>query len=134
MGSERVKGSRKLADERAATVARIETMTADLEAIVAATRGANIDDEHDPEGSTIAFERAQVAGLLAQGRTTLAGLDRALARLADGSYWVCERCGARITSERLAAIPAGPRTCMHCAAHERGRLEYSRPLRSRSSL
>ncbi len=103
-------------------MARIQAMTADLEAIVPASHGANIDDEHDPEGSTIAFERAQVAGLLAEARKTLVELDRALARLAERSYWVCERCGVRIAPERLVALPA-TRTCIHCAAQERGHPE-----------
>jgi RNA polymerase-binding transcription factor DksA len=104
-----------LGSERRATQDRIEAMTADFDAIVRASSDANIDDEHDPEGSTVAFERAQVAALLAQARTSLDELDQALARLDAGVYFQCERCGAPIGNERLTARPAS-RTCIGCAS------------------
>jgi DnaK suppressor protein len=100
--------------ERAETLARIRAMQADLDAIVAASANANTDDEHDPEGSTIAYERAQVAALLAGAQSNLGDLDCALARLSAGEYSVCERCRSQVSAERLAALPAG-RTCFDCA-------------------
>ena len=42
-----------------------------------------------------------------------AARERALARLADGSYGICQVCGARISAERLAARPMA-RTCVGC--------------------
>ena len=102
--------------ERAATLARIRAVQADLDAIVAASADANTDDEHDPEGSTIAYERAQVTALLAGARSNLNDIERALARLSAGCYSVCEHCQAQISAERLAALPAG-RTCFDCANH-----------------
>ena len=102
--------------ERVATLARIRAMQADLRAIIAASEDANTDDEHDPEGSTIAYERAQVAALLARAQSNLGDLDCALARLSAGDYSVCERCHSQISAQRLAALPAG-RTCFACAAH-----------------
>jgi DnaK suppressor protein len=101
--------------ERTTTLSRISAMTADFDEIVAATAGSNTDDEHDPEGSTIAFERAQVSALLLEAQAYLAELDRALARVDAGSYGTCERCGAPIAPERLAARPATER-CVSCAA------------------
>ena len=100
--------------ERLATLARIRAMQADIDAIDAASANANTDDEHDPEGSTIAFERAQLAALLAGAESNLADFDRALVRLSAGSYSVCEHCHSEISAERLAALPAG-RTCFDCA-------------------
>ena len=100
--------------ERAATVARIRAMQADLDAIAAASVNTNNDDEHDPEGSTIAYERAQVVALLAAAQSNLGDPDFASARLITGRYSVCERCHAHISSERLAALPAA-RTCFDCA-------------------
>ena len=35
----------------------------------------------------------------------LAGVDAALARLEDGTYWTCEVTGAEIPDEKLAADP-----------------------------
>ncbi len=100
--------------ERAEILARIRALQADLDAIVAASANANPDDEHDPEGSTIAYERAQVAALLARAQSNLGDLDCAVARLSAGGYSVCERCHSQISAERLAALPAG-RTCFVCA-------------------
>ena len=100
--------------ERVETLARIRATQADLDAIVAASANANTDDEHDPEGSTIAYERAQVAALLAGAQSNLRDLDCALARLSAGDYSVCERCHSQISAERLAALPAA-RTCFDCA-------------------
>ena len=100
--------------ERVATLAQIGSTQGDLEAIVGASADANADDEHDPEGSTIAYERAQVDALLARARSHLVDVDRALARLSAGDYSTCERCHCQISTERLAALPAA-RTCIDCA-------------------
>jgi DnaK suppressor protein len=100
--------------ERAAALAQIEALTAEFEGVVAASRSSNADDEHDPEGATIAFERQQVAALLDQARRRLADVEAALERRAAGSYGICETCGRPIAPERLAARPAA-RTCIDCA-------------------
>ena len=81
---------------------------------MAASRSSNADDEHDPEGATIAFERQQLAALLDQARRRLADVEAALERRAAGRYGVCENCGRPIAPERLAARPAA-RTCIDCA-------------------
>jgi DnaK suppressor protein len=54
----------RLGAERQTTIARIQEMTVDFDGIVESSVDANIDDEHDPEGPTVAFERAQLAALL----------------------------------------------------------------------
>ncbi|NEK56905.1 TraR/DksA family transcriptional regulator [Geodermatophilus sabuli] len=100
--------------ERAAVLSQIEALTGEFEEVVAASRASNADDEHDPEGATIAFERQQVAALLDAARRRLADVDAALARRASGDYGVCESCGRPIAPERLAARPAA-RTCITCA-------------------
>jgi len=100
---------------RASAEAEVATLAQDLAALFAASRDSNADDEHDPEGATIAFERAQVAALLTAGRQRLADLDQALRRVDEGSYGTCEACGQPIPAERLAARPSA-RTCVACAA------------------
>lgn len=97
------------------TVERIAAMTAELNAVAAAVAGSNTDDEHDPEGSTIAFEREQLAALRAQAEQHLVDIDAALGRLDQGTYGACERCGAPIGAARLEALPA-VRLCLTCAA------------------
>jgi RNA polymerase-binding transcription factor DksA len=101
--------------ERQATLARIAALTAEFDDIVASTVDSNSDDEHDPEGSTIAFERSRVTTLLSQARSLLKELERAQERAADGTYGLCEVCGAAISSDRLDALPMA-RTCVHCAS------------------
>jgi RNA polymerase-binding protein DksA len=103
-----------LAEERAAALAQIDALTREFDEVVEASKASNADDEHDPEGATIAFERQQVAALLDQARRRLADVEAALARRDAGDYGVCESCGRPIAPERLAARPAA-RTCIDCA-------------------
>jgi RNA polymerase-binding protein DksA len=100
--------------EREAALAQIESLTREFDGVVAASKASNADDEHDPEGATIAFERQQVVALLDQAQRRLADVDAALARRAAGDYGLCETCGRPIAPERLAARPAA-RTCIDCA-------------------
>ncbi|MDR7275290.1 TraR/DksA family transcriptional regulator [Catenuloplanes atrovinosus] len=99
---------------RASTEAEAATLARDLEALFAASRDSNADDEHDPEGSTIGFERAQLTALLAGARERIAEVDEALRRMDAGTYGVCESCGQLIAAERLAARPFA-RRCIRCA-------------------
>lgn len=101
--------------ERTITLARIGAMSAEFEEIVAGSVDSNADDEHDPEGSTIAFERAKTAALLQEARANLEELDLAGRRLDAGDYWTCVRCGRPIAAARLVARPA-TRTCISCAS------------------
>ena len=108
-----------LTAEQAEVLARVDALSRSREDIIGASQSANADDEHDPEGSTIAFERAQVAALLAQARAHLTEVTGALQRLDAGGYGRCERCGSAITPERLRARPTA-RTCIHCAVARHG--------------
>jgi RNA polymerase-binding protein DksA len=103
-----------LDEERLATLERIETLTSTLEGVIESSAGANADDEHDPEGSTIAFERAQVISLLGESQSQLAEIDQALVRIGAGDYGLCVRCGNAIGAERLMARPAAT-LCIECA-------------------
>jgi len=106
---------RVLVAERDATVQRLAALSDDFAEVVAASRDTNADDEHDPEGHTIAFERSQVDALVAQARRRLAEIDATLSRIDDGTYGTCERCQADIAVDRLEARPTA-RTCVECAA------------------
>ncbi|PSK93009.1 TraR/DksA family transcriptional regulator [Haloactinopolyspora alba] len=103
-----------LVADRERTSELVSSLTRNFTSIVEATRFTATDDEHDPEGSTIAFERSQTSSLLAKANNHLADVDKALARIADGSYGRCERCGEAVSRERLLARPAA-RTCIACA-------------------
>jgi DnaK suppressor protein len=109
-----VRGADDLFAERERTAAQIEALSREFDGIVEAAELVATDDEHDPEGHTIAFERQQVAALLRDARSHLADIDDALARVAASSYGTCESCGGPIAPARLAARPAA-RTCITCA-------------------
>jgi len=103
-----------LAAERAGTLERLGALERELRGIIESAESAGTDDEHDPEGATIAYERQYVAALIGQARAHLAQIDAAMARLAEGGYGRCERCGQPIAAARLAARPVAT-TCMSCA-------------------
>jgi RNA polymerase-binding transcription factor len=102
-----------MAGARERTLARLAALEREFGGIVAAARDASTDDEHDPEGATLAYERQHVAALADAARRDLAEIDAALARLADGGYGICQACGQRISPQRLAARPTA-RTCVGC--------------------
>ena len=107
--------ARVLAAERAATLERLSALERDRAAIIESSGSAGADDEHDPEGATIAYKRQYLAALIGQARGHLAQIDAALARLAEGSYGSCDRCGQPIGAARLAARPAAT-VCIGCAS------------------
>ncbi len=104
----------ELAAERVAAARQLAALEREFAAIVEAASQANADDEHDPEGATIAFERQHIASLVDQTRERLAQIDAALRKLEGGTYGTCERCGQPIGADRLAARPSAV-TCVSCA-------------------
>ena len=104
----------RIAEELTDTEQLLAALHRDLAGLIAASADANADDEHDPEGATIAFERAQLSALIGQAERRLIELEQARQRLQDGSYGRCERCGGEIGTPRLLARPAS-RRCVRCA-------------------
>jgi DnaK suppressor protein len=107
----------RLNSDRAQTLGQIAELEREFSAIVAsaADGSAGGDDEHDPEGATVAFERQHVAALLSQARERLDAIDAARRKIEAGVYEICDICGGPIGAERLAARPAAL-TCVRCAA------------------
>ena len=117
-GAEAEGARARLGAEREQTLRRLTSLTDDYDEVVAASRDTNADDEHDPEGATIAFERSQVGALVVQARRHLREIDAAVARLEAGTYGTCEGCGGPIGEGRLEARPVA-RSCIRCAAQRR---------------
>ena len=103
-----------LAAERARALQRVAALERQFAELAEAASAGGTDDEHDPEGATLAFERQHTAALLDQARERLTAIDAARSRLEAGRYGICERCGQPIGADRLAARPAAP-TCVRCA-------------------
>ena len=104
-----------LDDLQRRTTERLAALTGDYAGIVEASKDSNADDEHDPEGATIAFERSQVGALADDARHQVAEVEAALQRVDDATYGVCEVCGTSIAPERLEARP----TARTCITHDR---------------
>ncbi|MFC6706951.1 TraR/DksA family transcriptional regulator [Flexivirga alba] len=100
--------------KRAEAVQRLRGLEASFTDIVEAAQDSNLDDEHDPEGTTVAVSRAQVSSLAAETRLQLVAIDAALVRVQTGTYGVCSQCGAMIAPARLEALPATTK-CISCA-------------------
>lgn len=104
----------RLEEEQRRTTRRLADLRGDYRGFVEASKDSNADDEHDPEGATIAFERSQVGALVRSAESHLAEVDAALARVADGTYGVCVVCGGPIPDGRLEARPTAA-ACVGCA-------------------
>ncbi|WP_426002517.1 TraR/DksA family transcriptional regulator [Paenarthrobacter sp. NyZ202] len=105
-----------LAEERDRKEALIRALGKDITSVNLARQDSNVDDEHDPEGSTIAFELSQARTLREQSRAGLAQIQAALDRIVAGTYGVCAVCGAEIPEGRLEARPWTP----YCVNHASG--------------
>jgi DnaK suppressor protein len=105
--------SRLLSDlaRHEAELAQLEREHANL---IQASHSSNADDEHDPEGTTIAFEREQLVSIMARVQQTIADLRQALSDLDAGRYGVCSGCGEPIDPARLEIRPQA-RLCVSCA-------------------
>jgi DnaK suppressor protein len=80
--------------------------------------GATAGDHYDAnfaDSSQVTAERGEAEALLTSLRETLDAVERALAKVDEGSYGVCESCGQPIPPARLEAMPAA-RLCMSCAS------------------
>lgn len=106
-----------LTAERVRTAALIDSLSSRLDAVLEATADAAADDEHDPEGSTLAVERGHLVAQLERSRVRLDEIDAAVERLGHGSYGRCETCGVAIDPERLEVLPAA-RQCVGCAVRD----------------
>lgn len=67
------------------------------------------------DGTTEAVERLNKVGAANAIAATLADVDRAIAKLDEGTYGICDSCGEPIPAERLEAIPSAGR-CVRCAS------------------
>src|SRR5256885_10571999 len=62
-------------------------------------------DEEYADSGTATFERERDLSLENNIKDLLAKIDKALGRLEDGTYGICERCGKPIEKARMKALP-----------------------------
>ena len=87
---------------------QLHELRTQYDALLAAEVGSNADDEHDPEGQTLAFERQQLLAVIRQ-------LEAKREQLLAGTDGRCVVCGGPIGQERLLARPYAT-TCVACAS------------------
>ncbi|HDR27121.1 TraR/DksA family transcriptional regulator [Rhodovulum sp.] len=78
---------------------------------------AELDTHQSKDWGELAVEREEDEVLEGMGSSSLAEvkqINAALARIEDGSYGYCVRCGEEISEERLDVVPATP-FCRICA-------------------
>jgi DnaK suppressor protein len=99
-----------LEQRRRALESELATLTAvPRDPMAAVSFGKRIGD-----GTTEAVERLNTVGAANAIAATLEDVERAIRKLEDGTYGVCDRCGAAIPDERLEAILWAV-LCVNCA-------------------
>jgi RNA polymerase-binding protein DksA len=90
----------------------------DLAEMLADASDSAGDDQADTGSKT--FEREHEMSLANNARDMLLQVERAIHRIDDGTYGVCERCGNPIGKARLQAFPRAT-LCMTCKQREERR-------------
>ena len=70
-------------------------------------------DDESGEGGTVNVDRERDLALSAQARAAVDEINHALAKMANGTYGLCEGCGEPIPKARLKALPHA-RLCVAC--------------------
>jgi RNA polymerase-binding transcription factor len=78
-------------------------------------------DEEFADAGTATFERERDLSLTNNIRDLLQRVDRALDRIGEGTFGVCERCGRPIEKARLNALPYASLCIKDKTAEERAR-------------
>lgn len=96
----------------------ISTAESEIAARLGDAVGDAGDDSADAGAKT--FQREHELALTQNARELLAQTERALARIADGSYGICDSCGQPIGKARLQAFPRAV-LCVSCKQREERR-------------
>ena len=109
---------KQLNAERAHSLEIIESHSSELTGLLRDSGDGAGQDQADVGATT--YERDQELTVLTIERDKLYQIDRALARIDDGTYGVCESCGEPIGKERLKFMPRAT-LCMTCKQREERR-------------
>jgi DnaK suppressor protein len=103
-----------LLEERETYERQAESLRAEAEELASEMEPGDIQfDEESGEGGTLNVERERDLALSAQARAAVDEIDRALAKIDQGTYGVCEQCGEPIKRARLKALPYAS-LCIAC--------------------
>jgi DnaK suppressor protein len=103
-----------LLDERSSYVESAAALKAQADSLALEHEPGDVQfDEEGGEGGTANVDREMDLHLSAQARATVLEIDRALAKIEDGTYGLCEQCGDAIPEPRLQALPHAA-LCVAC--------------------
>jgi RNA polymerase-binding protein DksA len=97
-----------------------ELSTAEVELADMLTGGSDGAGNDQADVGSATFERDQEMTIANNAREMLTQSERALQRIADGTYGVCENCGNPIGKNRLMAFPRAS-LCLSCKQREERR-------------
>jgi DnaK suppressor protein len=107
----------------------LERKQALMEGVTDTVEGMSDEDETFPDPNdraTLESDRNFVLRIRDRERKLITKIDKALARLEDGTFGVCEECGEKISEKRLKARPVTT-LCIECK-EEQEKLEKARSL------
>ncbi len=90
---------------RADLTSERDRLATQIDKLEPSTSEDRVDDNFADLGQ-VAAEQGENQALAAQLRSELAEVERALQKLDDGTYGLCETCGQPIAPARLEAMPA----------------------------
>ncbi|UWZ60218.1 TraR/DksA C4-type zinc finger protein [Dactylosporangium aurantiacum] len=108
-------GAQRSADLRSALDARLQELAVEYNEAVAEMTMAGVVDAGDDVADlgTKAFSRDQELAVALSIRSRMDQVERAMERLAEGTYGRCERCAEDIPVARLTAFPSAT-LCVQC--------------------
>ena len=104
----------ELEERRRRLAGELKRLTAPPETGTNLSFGKRIGD-----GTTEAVERISTTATAQSVAASLADVDRALAKLDEGTYGECDRCGLPIGNERMEVVPWAVR-CVRCSGRLSG--------------
>jgi DnaK suppressor protein len=103
-----------LLEERQEYTSSAEALKAQADSLALEHEPGDVQfDEEGGEGGTANVDREIDLYLSAQARATVVEIDRALQKIEDGTYGICEQCGDMIPDARLQALPYAA-LCVTC--------------------
>jgi DnaK suppressor protein len=103
-----------LLEERSTYMEQAEALKAEADSLAQDMEPGDIQfDDESGEGGTMTVDRERDLALSAQARLAVEEIDHAVAKIAAGTYGLCERCGKEIPRARLKALPHA-RLCVEC--------------------
>ena len=96
----------RIVEERGELQTQLATLEEDTFATTQSEMSGDVGlDDESADAGTATFEREKDLSIEQNVRDLLDKIERALKRIDDGTYGVCERCGKSIEKARIKALP-----------------------------